>query len=765
MKKKLLAAVSALMAAAQLLTLNSFAASVSTDASTETLQISAELETVELNGSSKLESAKLHWEDIVLPEGTFDSKAAENKYLTKLMYDGTNINIIENYNAARSRNSVSAAQKVIYDAVLKEAKKISSGGVTSPYFNVTTSISYSSLTSFQNDVRTAIIALIRDYPEYFYWFSSRWGVGGPYDNAGKSFAVQLGISDSYSNDNGQTFDTAKIKRAQTALNNAKAFASKCRNLPAYKKIYAFSEEIARLNVYDQDAADSYNLYGSLGLNYPDIDCTPWSLINVFDNDPSTNVVCEGYSKSMQYLCDLSGITCYLAAGSGHMWNIVVLDGVSYHVDVTFADTGLNDDIAAMKKYHPFILKGAKYSDGQSVTMYTNTPVLINTSTYTYEEDTLKLIPAKIRKVSTKDYAPVYIPKVTNFKATVGSNNVKLTWSKNIKASQYKIWYSANNGKNWTGVCTTKNNSVTTYNVKGLKANTAYTFRIKAITSSSESGYTDVKVKTAPAKVSGFKGTVSANNVRLSWSKNSAAKFYKVWYSVNNGKSWVSAAKTANNSVLSYTVKNLKANTVYKFRIRAYSESGMGDAVDIKVKTGFPKLTNVKAVSGSNNVTLSWGKNKSAQAYKIWYSTNKGKSWNTVKSIYNANVTSYNVKGLKANTTYTFRVRAYNKNKTAIANTDITAKTAPAKVANLKTTVGKTTVKLTWNKSAGATNYKVWYSMNNGKTWIGAANLKGNSNTSYTVKGLKVNTKYVFRVRPYRGNVMGTAKDIKITTKR
>lgn len=160
-----------------------------------------------------------------------------------------------------------------------------------------------------------------------------------------------------------------------------------------------------------------------------------------------------------------------------------------------------------------------------------------------------------------------------------------------------------------------------------------------------------------------------------------------------------------------------------------------------------------------------GKNKSAQAYKIWYSTNKGKSWNTVKSIYNANVTSYNVKGLKANTTYTFRVRAYNKNKTAIANTDITAKTAPAKVANLKTTVGKTTVKLTWNKSAGATNYKVWYSMNNGKTWIGAANLKGNSNTSYTVKGLKVNTKYVFRVRPYRGNVMGTAKDIKITTKR
>lgn len=30
------------------------------------------------------------------------------------------------------------------------------------------------------------------------------------------------------------------------------------------------------------------------------------LIWVFDGDSSTNVVCEGYAKAFQYLCDLSG---------------------------------------------------------------------------------------------------------------------------------------------------------------------------------------------------------------------------------------------------------------------------------------------------------------------------------------------------------------------------------------------------------------------------------------------------------------------------
>ena len=72
---------------------------------------------------------------------------------------------------------------------------------------------------------------------------------------------------------------------------------------------------------------------------------------MFDGDPETNVVCEGYAKAFQYLCDLSTfsdpninsyiVTGVMAGGTGagpHMWNMVTLeDGNHYLVDVTNCD--------------------------------------------------------------------------------------------------------------------------------------------------------------------------------------------------------------------------------------------------------------------------------------------------------------------------------------------------------------------------------------------------------------------------------------------
>ncbi len=59
-------------------------------------------------------------------------------------------------------------------------------------------------------------------------------------------------------------------------------------------------------------------------------------------------VCEGYSKAMKLLCDLSSLECTVVSGKskcsgtleGHAWNIVKIDGEYYHLDVT------NDDPVA-----------------------------------------------------------------------------------------------------------------------------------------------------------------------------------------------------------------------------------------------------------------------------------------------------------------------------------------------------------------------------------------------------------------------------------
>ena len=57
----------------------------------------------------------------------------------------------------------------------------------------------------------------------------------------------------------------------------------------------FKNEICNLVDYNNAAADS-----STQTAYGD----PWQMIWVFDENAETKVVCEGYSKAFQYLCDL-----------------------------------------------------------------------------------------------------------------------------------------------------------------------------------------------------------------------------------------------------------------------------------------------------------------------------------------------------------------------------------------------------------------------------------------------------------------------------
>lgn len=62
-------------------------------------------------------------------------------------------------------------------------------------------------------------------------------------------------------------------------------------------------------------------------------------------------VCEGYAEALQYLCQRAGLTSFLVVGSsvnpstgqseGHAWNLIRINGVFYHVDLTWNDQGEN----------------------------------------------------------------------------------------------------------------------------------------------------------------------------------------------------------------------------------------------------------------------------------------------------------------------------------------------------------------------------------------------------------------------------------------
>lgn len=61
---------------------------------------------------------------------------------------------------------------------------------------------------------------------------------------------------------------------------------------------------------------------------------------------------------------------------------------------------------------------------------------------------------------------------------------------------------------------------------------------------------------------------------------------------------------------------------------------------------------------AKTITLKWTKNTSADGYVI--QQYKDGKWTTIKTITSKSTVNYKVAGLKKNTTYKFRIKAYKK---------------------------------------------------------------------------------------------------------
>ncbi|MBD5146808.1 MAG: hypothetical protein HDT21_13005, partial [Ruminococcus sp.] len=250
----------------------------------------------------------------------------------------------------------------------------------------------------------AVPYLMVDLPQDFYWFDKTSGYQFGVDIDSNSFdstdysmeitlIVTFDVSTDYMGANNTTVNTQKINAAKTAVANAKKIAAKYENLSAYEKILGYNKEICDLVSYNSSAASTNNPSVS-GIN-------PWQLVWVFDGNASTNVVCEGYAKAFQYLCDLGGVECYTVSGvmtggtgaGGHMWNIVVLGGESYLVDITNCDSG------SIGSPDNLLLKGATQSNSAGC-VFANLGLV-----YQYYDTTADMYPASLLKVSTKDYVP------------------------------------------------------------------------------------------------------------------------------------------------------------------------------------------------------------------------------------------------------------------------------------------------------------------------------------------------------------------------
>ena len=374
---------------------------------------------------------------------------------------------------------------------------------------------------------------------------------------------------------------------------------------------------------------------------------------------------------------------------------------------------------------------------------------------------------------TRLAAKTRIANVGTFKgSTVSDSAVKLDWSKNDKATGYVI--EQYKGGKWTVLATTKNNTTLTFTVKGLAEGTAYSFRIKSFRKTGSttefSEYTAIKAATLLDGVSDFKVTsVTGSWITLEWAKNDKATGYAI--EQYKGGKWTVIATTKNNTTLKFTVKGLKNDTTYSFRIRAYKTAGGSNVYSDYVRiAGKTRIANVASFKGSavsaSAVKLDWSKNDKATGYVI--EQYKGGKWTAIATTKNNTTLTFTVKGLAEGTTYSFRIKSYRKTGSTTDFSEYTAIKAATLldgVSDLKvTSVTGSWITLEWAKNDKATGYSI--EQYKGGKWTVIATTKNNTTLKFTVKGLKNDTTYSFRIRAYKtaGGVTAYSDYVRIAGK-
>ncbi|MBE6001546.1 MAG: hypothetical protein E7239_09210 [Sarcina sp.] len=219
-------------------------------------------------------------------------------------------------------------------------------------------------------------------------------------------------------DDEYSVDTSKTGAACSAAWFARSIVNDADNagLSDYDRLVYYKDRICDEVVYNEEARQNSETYPDRG---------PWALIYVFDQDPDTNVVCEGYSEAFQYLCGLTefqskkiqvySVSGMFGGGTGagpHKWNIVHMDdGFNYLADVTNSDEGTVgwDGRLFLKGiegnvYDGYVLSWEEYQeeveeeDGTYVYTYPAGSV-----DYAYDQETRALFTDEELTLSSRDY--------------------------------------------------------------------------------------------------------------------------------------------------------------------------------------------------------------------------------------------------------------------------------------------------------------------------------------------------------------------------
>jgi fibronectin type 3 domain-containing protein len=376
----------------------------------------------------------------------------------------------------------------------------------------------------------------------------------------------------------------------------------------------------------------------------------------------------------------------------------------------------------------------------------NSPVVVSDGRLTISNGA-SAVNNKINFIEIRKAAPT---RPSNLSATsVSPTQINLTWTDNANNEDGFILERNVTSNIWERVAVLGAN-VTSFLDTGLKADTRYTYQIRAFNDVGQSQNSTVAVATtppipglAPAAPTELTAVSSgASFATITWKDNSDNEdvfiIQRIGYS-GTFENWRQVG--ANTTSANVFLRSAQINTI---RVVAKNSAGgssdPSNVVSIATKPEAPISAGARAVS-SSEIDVFWDSIDSCQFHVeklvdgVW-----------VRIASDVLSLSYRDTGLTPGTSYSYRVIAVAANEAGDSDPSdvVSATTAPAAVTGLAVTgVTASSVSLQWNDVTGEQFYQVERSLD-GANWTVVTYLYADT-TTYTNTGLASGTTYLFRV--------------------
>ena len=372
-----------------------------------------------------------------------------------------------------------------------------------------------------------------------------------------------------------------------------------------------------------------------------------------------------------------------------------------------------------------------------------------------------------------------IPGAVTLSEAIPSNrSVTLKWAdqENSEIDSFEYSYHTGDGifTQWT---TIENSTATTteHTVGELNNETTYTFRVQARTADGVGGAANELSATpdvVPPRPTYFGAIISKNksvqiifqassyNHITGWElrRKKKGEEYGAWTSIR--------VDTYIVRYRSHTVGSLENDTTYVFQIRGVHGEVKGPASEEKESTphsqpGAP--ADFKATPFDSKVRLSWTNPRNPHIYGWQYRQGSG-SWAAVPRS-NGNTTSFEVSGLRNDSTYTFRLRGITRGHIGreTSAVSVTPRAKPPKPTivvvpgdgKLTVTASATSYEhiVSWQqryKTSSDANYGSWAAL----TVTGS----GNDDRQGEISGLTNDSTYMVQIRADNQGVSGDASE-------